>query len=112
MCNIINKEINMKAIPEAYSQDLKDLIKLMLNKDPDKRPVISEILESDLLKDKLIKYKIKYNKSTRMLIPKKLNIKYQCNILNKNNINLNTVENSPRGILEKFKITKYIFFHF
>ena len=37
---------------ERYSKDLKDMIDLLLQKDPEKRPSVREILKTDLIRRK------------------------------------------------------------
>ena len=44
---------NFDAIPEEYSDDLKNLVNKILNKDESKRPTVQEILLSPFLKSKM-----------------------------------------------------------
>jgi serine/threonine protein kinase len=44
---------NYDAIPEEYSDDLKDLVNKILNKDESQRPKVQEILLSPFLKTKM-----------------------------------------------------------
>lgn len=41
------------SIPNIYSKDLKSLITLLLNRDPNKRPRIHQILNMDLIKNRI-----------------------------------------------------------
>ena len=61
MNNIINK--NHDKIPEIYSENLKYLIDIMLTKNQEKRPMISELLNlNDFIKEKYKVYKENKNK--------------------------------------------------
>lgn len=57
MHNIINAEV--APVPKIYSDNLKSLLILLLDKNPDSRPSISDILSLPYVKDKLLLLKIK-----------------------------------------------------
>lgn len=56
--SIITKDINI--IPNNYSDNLKQLLILMLNKDPNKRPDINDIYNYDFIKEKFKAFNKKY----------------------------------------------------
>ena len=57
MKNIITKDI--PPIPSFYSENLRNLIKLLLNKDMNARPTVGEILSYPFVKDKILLNKAK-----------------------------------------------------
>ena len=54
--NILNNEV--LPIPKSYSENLKDLIDLLLKKDADLRPSITELVELKIVKDKFEEFKL------------------------------------------------------
>ena len=57
MNNIITKDI--PPIPSFYSENLRNLIKLLLNKDMNERPTVAEIMAYPFVKDKILLNKVK-----------------------------------------------------
>lgn len=48
-------------IPKGYSDDLKNLVELLLKKDPNLRPSIDDIFELDCVKEKLGKFNLSFS---------------------------------------------------
>lgn len=46
----------IKRIPRTYSDDLYDIIKLMLTQNPKRRPSTTELLKNSTIKEKLISF--------------------------------------------------------
>jgi len=66
------------AIPSQYSQDLKDLIEVMLNKNPANRPSLRKILEREFLSRRiqnLLSSTVAKDEFTRTFIERHLQLK-------------------------------------
>lgn len=66
MKNIIEKDFD--PIPEQYSDDMNNLLKKCLTKDPEQRPSVKEILEYEFLKKYLETKTIKDQRKTSLKI--------------------------------------------
>lgn len=84
---------SMPDIPNHYSNDLKLIVKLLTNKDDFKRPYIREILDNNIIVEKMKKYNI-----TDVDYSDIINKNYSTKTLNNNNINEEV----------KYKSTKHI----
>ena len=87
--NILNQDI--LPIPKSYSEDIKNLVFLLLKKDPNLRPSIDEIFLLDCVKEK-----IKFFQNKNLLVNKELVNPNTNN--NTTNTNTNNVSISPINI--------------
>jgi len=88
--NILNQDI--LPIPKSYSEDIKNLVFLLLKKDPNLRPSIDEIFLLDCVKEK-----IKFFQNKNLLVNKEL-VNSNPNTNPNTNTNTNNVSISPINI--------------
>ena len=90
--NILNQDI--LPIPKSYSEDIKNLVFLLLKKDPNLRPSIDEIFLLDCVKEK-----IKFFQNKNLLVNKELvNPNPNPNTNPNTNTNISNVSISPINI--------------
>jgi len=102
--NILNQDI--LPIPKTYSEDMKNLVSLLLKKDPNLRPSIEEIFELSYIKERINKFQLELGRSNiinstnsnNFNNPVTINSYSKNNNYGKSNSNLNLNNNSTNLI--------------
>lgn len=77
MSSIINKPY--VDLPKNYSNDIHEIVKIMLKKDPNDRPFIHELLETDIIKKRMIEFNISDHSSLYVEHNKKVSLHLEIN---------------------------------
>lgn len=83
-------------IPTVYSKDLRNLVTILLNKDPSKRPRVHDILNFPIMKNRIKEF----------LTKSQVGIEFNHTIIHKKDLNQIYIENKQREVEEKLEEKK------
>lgn len=98
MSSIINKQY--VDLPKNYSNDIHEIVKMMLKKDPNDRPFIHELLETEIIKKRMIEFNISDHCNLYVEQSKKLSLHLEINDDNNFSPNKKLLKNHSDLILE------------